>query len=396
MDKFTFGQQTALIQRMCLPYQVSGQPVNKTETTQVVARLPFCLYVPSTRYIIRLPGSSGLIGVAPEKVWTDRAEGSHILDFDIVASGENVYLKDAEITTEHIGSPSDFTAGLRGKNVEFDKDPNGYFRYTRITVEIDWEFPNGFDPFKEENQKKLAIVDAIAAHTLVVANYMVDIYRVATGDSYVKRLSSIVVDDIRIGIPDECSIRKNERLPPKFSYKCGIHPYQLSQNGVRPAIVTKPSEVIESFKSWLISGTTPQTYRLLQLNAEDALEHRDTKLAVIESFLALEVYVEQFYYQILATSMATDQIETLLTEDHNWRLKTRLKELLKLTCSRSISDIDNKLWQDWANGHEKRNELVHRGIVPTLDEAHEILGLNQKVIRILETLKSPPGDQSPV
>jgi hypothetical protein len=386
MDKFTFGDRGPVVQRMCLSYKVSGQPLAEKEIIQIVARLPFCLYVPSTRYLLRLPSSDELIGVAPEKAWTDRADGSDILDFEVVVPAQNVYLNNSEVTTEHIGTPSNFTAGPKGKNVEFDRDPSGYFRYTRITLEMDWEFPSGFDLFMEDNEGKFSISDAISTRTLGIVNHIIDLYRVVTGDSYIKRLSRIVVEDIRIGIPDECSFRKNEKLSGKFSYKGGLHPYELSSHGVRPAIVSKSSEIVEAFKSSLANGESAETHRLLQLNAEEALEQWDSKLAVIESFLALEIYVEQFFRQRLAFSMTANDIEDLLTREDHWRLKVRLKKLLKEKFSRSISDIDNAFWQNWCDAHEMRNALVHRGLLPTLEESRRILDLNRRVIQVLESL----------
>jgi hypothetical protein len=125
---------------------------------------------------------------------------------------------------------------------------------------------------------------------------------------------------------------------------------------------------------------------LLRLNAQGALDRSDSKLAVIESFLSLEVYVEQLYYRKLSATMSLLEIEGLLTKENNWRLRTRLSGLLRMHFSRSVSDMDNALWEEWIKVYDQRNDLVHRNIVPTLEEAQHILHLNNAIIQLVDTI----------
>lgn len=386
-NPFKIGGPPPLIEGFHIFYTVSAMPLAETEVVQIVVRLPFCLYIPASRYLLQYPKTGESLGFVPEKVWTDRAEGSTVVPAELVMPGRTVYLNDANIITEWMGSPKATTGGLKGHNVEFDKDPTGYFRYTRLTIELDWNVPQRFNSYHEERGKAEEVINALLARTLDVVNYVVDLYRVVTGDGYVGRVPFLVVEDIRIGIPGQCSIRKQEKLTAqKFTYKCGYIAYIFSVHGIRPAIVNKPAEEIDAFRSALASGVEPEAYKLLALNAEAALDRRDTKLAVIESFLSLEIYVEQFYRQKLSDKMSAEEIDTLLTSGNNWRLKIRLKELLREHFGHAIPDLDNNLWQDWIGAHQIRNDLVHRNIEPSLKDARKTVELNQGVLRLLRTL----------
>ena len=117
-----------------------------------------------------------------------------------------------------------------------------------------------------------------------------------------------------------------------------------------------------------------------------ALERHDAKLAVIESFISLEVYVERFYYDRLFETMTSTEIEYLLGTGGNWKLTVRLKELLREHCGKAIPDIDNSLWSEWIMSQQQRHEIVHRNIVPSEDDAQRLLQLNESVKRAMETL----------
>ena len=391
-NPFVIGTTQPLIKGFVLTYLVSGQPLEATETVQVLVRLPYCLYVPSTRYVFGFPDASELVGVVPEKVWTERAEGSTILDSEIVAPNESVHLADSQIITEWMGQAEPITGDLQALNIEFDRDPNGYFRYTRLTLEFDWQVHVGYDLSHhahddEDQDSKHQVSTQIAMIALPIVNHFVDVYRLVTNDVYVERIPVLVVEDIRIGIPDNCSIRKHEKYPGgTFTYKHGYHPNMMGMHGIRPAMVSKPKEVVDSFRSLLESGFEPPTHELLRQSGLAALERHDVKLAVLESFISLEVYVEQFYYDRLSGGMTSVEIEGLLGSGNNWKLAERLRDLLRERFGKSVSDVDNNLWDRWLKRHNDRHGLVHRNIIPTEVEAQNILELNDSIKQIIETL----------
>ena len=357
-----------------------------------MVRLPYCLYVPSTRYVFNAPADGELVGVVPQKVWTKRSEGSTIEESELVVSNEPVYLGDSQVITEWIGQPKPLTEELHARNMEFERDPNGYFRYTRLTVEFDWQVPSGYDPSKEGNDGRAQegehqVVAEIATMALAFVNHFVDVYRTVTDDVYLERIPVLSIEDIRIGIHDDCSIRKHEKQPDRpFTYKYGCHPIRFGMHGIRPAMVSKPREVVESFRSLLETGFQPSVDELLRQSALAVLERHDAKLAVIESFISLEVYVERFYYHRLSETMTSTEIEYLLGTGDNWKLTVRLKELLREHCGKAIPDIDNSLWSEWIKRQQQRHGIVHRNIVPSENDAQLILQLNESVKRAMETL----------
>ncbi len=390
--QFVFGPNQTLMKGFVLTYAVSGQELEATETVQAVVRLPYCLYVPSTRYVFNSPFDGELFGVVPQKVWTKKSEGSTTEESELVVPNEPVYLRDSEVITEWIGQPRPLTEEPQARNMEFERDPNGYFRYSRLTVEFDWHVPGEYDPSTEKNDDRAQegehpVVAEISAIVLPIVNHFVDVYRNVTDDVYIERLPVLILEDIRIGIPDQCSIRKHEKYPGgPFTYKFGYHPSRFGMHGIRPAMVSKPKEIVDSFRSLLESGFRPPVEELLRQSALAALERHDAKLAVIESFISLEVYVEEFYYDRLSETMTPTEIEFLLSAGNNWRLTVRLKELLRKHCGKGISDIDNSLWSEWIKGQQQRHGIVHGNLVPSEDDSQHILELNETVKRTMEAL----------
>ena len=393
---FVIGSKQPLMEGFVLTYSVSGQELGATETVQAVVRLPYCLYVPSTRYVFNHPVDGDLIGVVPQKVWTKRSEGSTIEESELVVPNEPVYLDDSQVITERIGQSKPLTEELRAHNMEFERDPNGYFRYTRLTVEFDWQVPGGYYSYREGNsggaqEAAYQVVDEISTMVLAFVNHFVDVYRTVTDDVYLERLPELFVEDIRVGIHDDCSIRKHEQYPGgPFTYKYGYHPIAFGMHGIRPAMVSKPKEVVDSFISLLESGFRPPVDELLRQSAMAALERHDAKLAVIESFISLEVYVERFYYDRLSEIMTSTEIEYLLGTGDHWKLTVRLKKLLLDHCGKAIPDIDNALWSEWIKRQQQRHGIIHRNIVPSEDDAQRILHLNESVKQAMETLVRIP------
>ena len=320
-NPYVIGSDQTTIKKYVVSYKVSGQALEEVEPVQVVVRLPYCLYVPRTRYVFNSPVDGKVVGVVPDKVWTKRADGSTVLTSELVVPSDPVYLADCKLDTDWLGQTEPFTGDLQAQNMEFDRDPTGYFRYTRLTLEFDWSVPIGYDPSPQGDDdsnkgSEFQVIDQISALALPLVNHFVDVYRTSTDDVYIERIPVLVVEDIRIGIHENCSIRLHERRPAgPYIYKYGYHPNMLGMHGIRPAMVSKPREVIDAFRSSLQSGLPPPTDELLRQNAVAALERHDAKLAVIESSISLEVYVERFYHDKLSGTMTANKIEDLLSTE---------------------------------------------------------------------------------
>ena len=382
----------ALMKGFVLMYAVSGEKLETAETVQAVVRLPYCLYVPSSRYLFNSPADGGSIGVVPQKVWTARSDDSTINEPEYVVANRAIYLDDPEIITEWIGHPGSRSEDLQAHNMEFERDPNGYFRYTRLTLEFDWQVPGGYQPSQERGNRRTQegehpIVAEISRIALPLVNHVIDVYRTATDDVYIERIPVLAIEDIRIGIHDDCSIRRHEKRPSgPYTYKYGYYQHKFGMYGIRPAMVSKPKEVVDAFRSLLENGFEPPVHELLRQNAMAALERHDAKLAVIESFISLEQYVEHFYYDRLSETMKLTEIELMLGAGDNWKLGVRLKKLLREHFGKAISDIDNSLWAEWNKSHRQRHGIVHRNVVPDEGEARRILQLNESVKQAMGTL----------
>ena len=150
-------------------------------------------------------------------------------------------------------------------------------------------------------------------------------------------------------------------------------------------MVSKPKEVVDSFCSLLEEQFQPSMDEILHQNARAALERHDVKLSAIDSFTSLEIFVERFYYDKLSGSMQEEDIERLLTINRNWQLRVRLKDLLKSQFGKSVTDVDNQLWERWYSHHKVRNDIVHRNLLPTESLASAILETNEEIKRILTT-----------
>lgn len=190
----------------------------------------------------------------------------------------------------------------------------------------------------------------------------------------------------RSGVRVPLGVPSRYPVPPSPLASIVSNSHMLGTHGIRPAIVSKPKEVIDSFVSLLENGFRPPTDELLQQSAAAALEWHDAKLAVIESFISLEVYVERFYFERLSGTLTPTEITTLLVSSNNWRITVRLKELLRERFGRAIADIDNSAWLQWLSAHNQRHAIIHRNEIPSEDDARDILLLNEYIKQLVETL----------
>ena len=108
-------------------------------------------------------------------------------------------------------------------------------------------------------------------------------------------------------------------------------------------------------------------------------------LAIVESFQALEIYIENYLAaRLRELRHEQDQIETIL--DKNWRTKDRLNSLLYELKSKRLNEVPT-LWDPWCLRYDQtRNEVLHQGKNPTDDETSECLELNKAVIEWLKNI----------
>ena len=347
------------------PSQLSGYVYGDT---LVQMSLPYCLHLPNGSALeVHLPDSGFSALVTLHKVWTLKAAGSSEADF--FHDTRSTFFKNNSVKGPKY--PIDPTLGWEqaytGVNIEKLRDTNGVFRYTAVLIELN----TGVTAEQLEQTTGDATVREVTSKALDVVNRVLDVYR------YVVRASHIE----RVGRPNVHNVYFTKE-------NVGFYIMSALDSGVGSAMMNQSRAVGSQIRHMLDSGELPPFPELLQLDAEGSLERRAYTLAVVKSFQALEIFVENFLlgrYQALGL---TEQ-EALRVLEVRWRTKERLKDLMRDTTGHSASEVP--WWQEWSAHYEKvRNEVIHRGKEPSEDEAKRVVHLNTDLMTWVKGLS--PGN----
>lgn len=196
-------------------------------------------------------------------------------------------------------------------------------------------------------------------NSLLIVNRIIDNYRELTGEMHVRRLGDLKVNLIYF-------IKQNTG-------------FYLLNFYIATAIVNRSKTELKELQSKLSSGSKPSLYKLLLLNAKDSLKNKDDTLAIVESFQALEIFLENYLIAEFKKKGKTEsQYRKIL--DTSWRTKERLDVVLKDLKGVSLNQ-NAGLWNPWCTRYSKtRNEVVHLSKEPTENETSETLMINEKVI----------------
>lgn len=334
----------------------------------IEAHIPYCLHLPNgTEVDIDLPDKDIKARVAFAKIWTQRAQE------DGVPSDEtDFYMEDAPTyfnKSTMIGPkvplrPEEgWDQYFTGRNIERMKDQNGTFRYTKLFIE--------FEPkLTTEQMAKLneltkgegeTLLEQISENALCVVNRIIDCYRYITKQEYIERLGSLSVNSIYF---------KKENWG---FYRIGLVP------GIETATMNRSKKEIDAIEK-LLSGATPiPLYELLVLDSHSALERKALTLAVVESFQALEIMLENYLIAVFESKgVAKEEYEEKM--DTHWKTKERLNLLLKETKGCALNE-NAALWDPWHTKYDKvRNEVIHQGKSISAKEAEETMKANEAVI----------------
>jgi hypothetical protein len=148
--------------------------------------------------------------------------------------------------------------------------------------------------------------------------------------------------------------------------------------------MNRPGSEVEKMDEMLESGDNPPLFELLQLSARGSFDKRAFTLAVVASFQALEVFLENYIMSKYAQrGLSVADIADSL--DRKWRTKTRLTEVLEELTRQSANK--QPFWDRWCNAYDRtRNETIHAGKDPTEKEAAEVLLLNSEIINWIKSL----------
>lgn len=340
----------------------------------VEAHLPYCLHLPNgTEMEIDLPDKEMKGLVEFMKTWTKRAQEDGVLssNVDFYMADAPTYFNKSTILTPKIPARPDegWDQYFTGRNIERMRDQSGTFRYTRLLIEFNPDIP-------KEKISKLsqlskgegeAVLNEIAKSALAIVNRVIDCYRYITKEEYVERLSDLSINMIYFK-------EQNQGF-----YIIGLMP------GIETAMMNRSKKEITEVENILEKGTPLPLHELLILDSHSAFQKKAFTLAVVESFQALEIMIENYLVGAFKEK-GVSQSEYEKKLDTNWKTKDRLNVLLKEVKGHSLNE-NATLWEPWHTKYDKvRNEIIHQGKQVSEKDTEETIQVNGSVIAWIESL----------
>lgn len=333
--------------------------------TIIQVNLPYCLHVPNFDEMeVDIPELNLKANVIFEKIWTGRAvDGEEESDkVDFFAEDRDLYFNKGSMITPKLPLPphEGWEGYYTGKNTEKMRDQNGVFRYTRLLIQFDVNT-------SEEvlNKEKDLVIEKIREKTIIIVNRVIDAYRTNSDEYHVRRLGEI-----------------NIVLVYFIQFNQGY--YILSPNTTNAKINISRQE-IEKIKEKLLNADKPDLYQLFLLNAKSSLDTKDYTLAIVESFQALEMFLEKYLISEFKKRGDSESSYKKILKKH-WTTKNRLNSVLKELKGKSLNEIPT-IWDMWSTRYDKtRNEVIHGGKEPLQKESEETIDANQKVIDWVQSL----------
>lgn len=328
----------------------------------IQAHLPYCLHIPNHYEMkVAIPEQNLEALVIFEKIWTKRAQEDQKKSdsTDFFAEDRTLYFKNSTILTPVMpfrpeeGWDSFFT----GRNIEKMKDQNGVFRYTGVYLQFNMDLPDKLETLGKGANEKL--LKEIRDKAIIVINRVIDNYREITNEIHVRRLGELKINLIYF-------------IPQNQGY------YLLLPN-IETAIMNRSRKEIEAISDRLSTGEKSEVYKLLILDARSSFNTRDYTLAIVESFQALEIFLENYLIsEFKKRGDSEDQYRRTLKT--NWQTKDRLNAVLKELKGFALNE-QGEIWDKWCTRYDQtRNEVLHTGKEPTENETEETLVVNEKVI----------------
>lgn len=343
--------------------------------TLIQASLPYCLHLPNGSALeVHVPerGFSALVTL--HKIWTVKGAGSSEADFFHDSRSTFFTNNSLKAPSYPINPALGWEQDYSGVNIEKLKDNNGVFRYTAVLIEVRTGITA--QQLEQATGDATAVVHELTSKALDVVNRVLDAYRYVTRANHVERVGRLNVHNIYF-------TKEN----------VGFYLMSALDSGVGGAMMNHPRIVGSQIKNMLALGERPPFPELLQLDAEASLDRRAYTLAVVKSFQALEIFVENFILDRYQALGLTEQ-EALRVLEVRWRTKERLKDLMTDTSGHSAAETPG--WQEWSRHYENvRNEVIHRGKEPSEDEAKRVVQLNTDLMTWVKGL-SPANTGLPL
>lgn len=337
--------------------------------TLIEASLPYCLHVPN-EYEYEIPileeGIKALVTL--RKIWTEKSvenrQSSSIADF--YTDDRTLYFRSSAMLAPQfpIQPEEGWQQNFTGTNIERIKEQNGVFRYTRLYIQFDTDFSVS----QLAGEKASDIILAVREKGLMVVNKLIDAYRFVTKQEYIQRLGTLETSLVYF-----------------IAHNTGFHT-SYSGFGIETAPMNRSRKEIKEIGRLLANSERPELYELFLLDAQSSFDNKDFALAVMRSFQALEIYIENLLFRELR-KLGNSEIDAENYLGKHWRTKDRLKEALKELKGSSLYEIDNTLWNQWCVVYDQtRNQIVHKGKEPKIDEVKKCLDCNISVLQLLKNI----------
>lgn len=273
--------------------------------------LPYCFHLPNhLDILIKIPEENIEAMVTLHKIWTSYAETPESKSDEIDLYAENIplYFKNSTILGSQL--PVEPEKGwdqyITGKNIEKVNDSNGTFRYSKVYLQLKLAVPSNIEKLKDKRREKL--INKISETALKVVNLIIDNYRIVTNEIHVRRLGRLNINLIYF-------IKENVG-------------YYLSNFSVSTAMINRSRKEIKQLEQNLQNGTKPDLYRLLLLNAKSSFDSKDFTLAIVESFQALEIFLENYLVSEYK-KVGYKEVDYKKRLKQFWMTKDRLNKLLR-------------------------------------------------------------------
>lgn len=324
--------------------------------TMLLLNIPYVFYLPDYFAInLNYPAECRIKFI---KQWTERVKDSDRFD---AVSEKRLYYRNFNFKTPKL--PLDVTNGpninFTGKNIE-KEDNNGEYRYSTLLIELDTNFS------VEELKDNKLILEKIQLIVREIVVYLTRIYKYCSKSF-----------NIRFRQPTLLEI---------FFPQRNLGFYVIDGALIRDATVTLSKSEIDQFESLSESGFEPTLYEMLLMDSKSAFLNLEYKLAILEAFQSMDVFLEDFIRTSFKKKGILDaEIDRKL--DQSWKTRDRIEKLVAEISGKGLSQIDGKLGSSWHCLYEDvRNAMIHKGYLPSKKETMKVININESVMQLIKSL----------
>lgn len=335
-------------------FSLEGDVPKSEFNTLVLVNVPYVFYLPDYFAVnLNYPFECRVKFL---KQWTERVKESNTFD---AISEKRLYFRNFDLKTPLL--PLDPTDGadirFTGKNIEKEGDNTGEYRYSTLLIELDTNFK------QEDIDNNRLVLEQVKDLVLQIVVYLTRIYKYCSKDFSIRFKQPTIIE--------------------MFFPERNLGFYVIDGALMRDATINNAKKEIDQFEKLSEEGFEPTLDEILLMDAKSAFMGQEYKLAILEAFQGMDVFLETFMRTGFAKKGLTESDINQKLEK-TWKTKERVEKLLIELCGKGLSQIDGKCGSDWHNLYENvRNAMIHRGYQPLRDDALKAVNLNEAAIEII-------------